>query len=124
MTVWLILQFFGELLLSLSFTVGFFKTFCFLSLLVGFLGGKEGHNSRHPYVLVGLRRPNIRRKILWLFTLNLKATSYNGNSHETLDKLHVKYVLLKGAVVIFVQNKLDSSVMCSGKLIKSGLKLG
>ena len=50
-----------ELSSGLSFTVGFFKTLTFLSLLVGFSGGKEGHTSQHPNVLVGLRGPNIRR---------------------------------------------------------------
>ena len=53
----------GELSLGLSFTVGFFKTLRLLSLLASFLEfrGKEGHTSKHPYVLVGLRRPNMRR---------------------------------------------------------------
>ena len=45
-----------ELSSRLSLTVGFFKTISFLSLLVCFSGGKEGHTSQHPYVLVGLYR--------------------------------------------------------------------
>ena len=47
--------FLGELSSGLSFTVNFFKTSSFLSLLVGFSpafsGGKEGHTSYHPNVL-------------------------------------------------------------------------
>ena len=42
----------GELSSGLSFTVGFFKTLGFLSLLVGFFRGKKGHTSQHPNALV------------------------------------------------------------------------
>ena len=35
---------------DLCFTAGFFKTSSFLSLLVGFLGGKEGYTLQHPNV--------------------------------------------------------------------------
>ena len=99
---------FGELSSGLSFTVGFFKTFSFLSLLVGFFRGKEGQISRHPNVLVGLRKPNIRREFFWLSALNLKNVPYNGHFRETLDRVHVKYIVPKGAfmpktVAIFVQ---------------------
>ena len=44
----------GELSSGLSFIVGFFKTLSFLSLLVGFFLGKEGHTLHRPNVLVGL----------------------------------------------------------------------
>ena len=89
----------GELSSTLSFIVGFFKTLSFLSLLVCFSGGKEGFTSQHPNSLVGLRRPNIKREFFWLSALNLKDISYNGDSRETLDKVHVKYVLPKGALM-------------------------
>ena len=56
-----------ELSLGLSFTVGFFKTLSFLSLLVGFFRGQEGCIPLHPNVLVGLRRPNIRRESFLAF---------------------------------------------------------
>ena len=70
-----------ELSSGLSFTVGFFKTLSFLSLLNGFLRGTRKdipHNT--PNVLVGLRRPNIKREIFWLSALNFKDILYNGNS--------------------------------------------
>ena len=87
----------GELSSGLSFTVGFFKTLSLLSLSVGFFRGKEGYASQHPNVLVGLRRPNIRREIFWLPALNLKEIHYNGDYRETLDTVHVRYVFPKGA---------------------------
>ena len=48
-------------------------------------------------------------KLFWLSVLNLKDISYHGDSHETLDRVHVKSVLPKGAfmsktVATFVQN--------------------
>ena len=53
----------GELPSGLSLTVGFFKTLSFLLSLAGFSGGKERHTSQHPNVLLGLGRPNIRKRI-------------------------------------------------------------
>ena len=46
--------------------------------------------------------------MFWLFALNLKDIAYNGDFHETLDRVHVKYVLSKGTfmsetVATFVQ---------------------
>ena len=81
---------------GLSFTVSFFKTLSFLLLLADFFRGKDGHTSQHPHVLVGIRRLNIR-EIFWLSTLNFKDNPFNGGSHETLDRVHVKYVLPRGA---------------------------
>ena len=90
-----------ELSSGLSFTVGFFRILSFLSLLVRFFRGKEGQASpsQHPNVLVGLRRPNIRRYFFLFSVPNLKCIPYNGNSRETLDMIHVKYVLPKGAFI-------------------------
>ena len=61
----------GELSSGLSFTVGFSKTMN-ISLIISLLfrgggGGKEGYTSQHPNVLVGLRRPNIRRELFLVF---------------------------------------------------------
>ena len=46
----------GELSSGLSFTVGFLKTFCFLSLLVGFFRGQGRTHilQQHSIVLVDL----------------------------------------------------------------------
>ena len=67
MTVWLISNF-GRTVVRSVFYYGLFKTLSFLSLSVGFLRGKrwggEGQGRtyfQHPNVLVGLRRPQIRR---------------------------------------------------------------
>ena len=125
---------------------------------MAFSGGKERHTSQHPIVLVGLRRPNIRRETFWFPALNLKDIHYNGDSRETLDRFYARYVLLKCAfisktIATFVQkggliwlkvvfyfshsghkcncwlkivnhwDKRDSGAMCTGKEIKSGLKL-
>ena len=70
---------------------------------MAFSEGKEGHTSQQPKVSVGLKRPNIRGEIFLL-----SALTYNGDSHETLDRVHVKYFLPKCAlrfntVAIFVQ---------------------
>ena len=75
----------GELPSGLSFTVGFFKTLSFLSLLVGFFRGQETTYLATPNVLVGLR-PNIRREIFLLSALNLKDIPYNGNSRQNLGQ--------------------------------------
>ena len=75
---------------------------------MAFSGGKERHSSQHPNVLVGLRRQNIIREIFHLSAMNVKNMPHNGDSRETLDRVHVKYVLPKGAfmsktVATFVQ---------------------
>ena len=49
------------------FTVGFFKTLSFLSLLVGFFRGQGRTYISTPLSLVGLRRPNIRKEIFLAF---------------------------------------------------------
>ena len=50
----------------MTFTVGFSRL---SSIIISWLfsGGKEGHTSQHPNVLVGLRRPHIRREIFLAF---------------------------------------------------------
>ena len=91
----------GELPSSLSFTVGFFKTLCFLSLLVGFFRGQETTYLATPNVLVGLR-PNIRRQIFWLSALNLKDRCiYVQNSCHLCPKrgLHLAKKLLCTLVI-------------------------
>ena len=60
MTIWLILQFW-ENCSQVCLLLQVFQDFKFLSLSVGFFGGKEGHTLQHPNVSVGLKRPNIRR---------------------------------------------------------------
>ena len=68
--------------------------------LWAFSGGKEGHILQHPdVVLAGLTKPNIRRELFWLSELKLKDIPYNGDSRETLDRIHVRYILCKGAFV-------------------------
>ena len=59
-------------------------------------------------VLVGLRRPNVRIEFFLAFCNNLKDIPSNSDSPKTLDRVHVKYVLPKGAfmsitVATFVQ---------------------
>ena len=61
-----------------------------------------------PDVLVGLRKQNIRGEFFCLSALNLKDIPHNGDSRETLVRVHVKYVLSKSAfmsktVTTFVQ---------------------
>ena len=92
---------FGEFSSGLFFTVSVYRILSFLSLLVGFSGGMEERTSQHPNFLVGLRRPNIRRVIFWAFLAKFER---HGDSRETLDRAHVKYVLPKGAFIsTFVQ---------------------
>ena len=74
------------------------------------LGGKEGHTSQHPNVLVGLRRPNVSRGF-FASALNLKDMPYNGDSRETLDRVHVKNVLPKGAFMSSL-TRLNLSASC------------
>ena len=38
-------------------------------------------------------------KFFWLFALNLKYIPYNGDFHETLDRIDVTYVLPKGVLM-------------------------
>ena len=56
----------GALSLGLSLAVGFFKTFSFPLSLVGSFR-KDIHCSTIINVLVGLRRPNIRRQTVLVF---------------------------------------------------------
>ena len=53
---------------------------------------------------IGLKKAKYQKRIcFWLSAQYLKDISYNSDSCETLDMVHVKYVLLKG--VIYVQNR-------------------
>ena len=65
----------------------------------------------HPNVSVDLRRPNIGREIVLAFctTVNLNDIPYQSDSRETLNRVHVKHVRSKGAIMsktvaTFVQN--------------------
>ena len=58
--------------------------------------------DKHGTTLVHITYPPLEdqiseEKIFWLSALNLKDIPYNGISCETLDRLHVKYVLPKYA---------------------------
>ena len=99
MTVWLILQF-SENCPQVCLLLWAFQDFQFsLIISLAFSGGKEGHTSQHPDVLAGLRRPNIRREFFLLSALNLNNIPYNSDSRETLDRVHVKYIVPKGALM-------------------------
>ena len=107
MTVWLIFNF-GRTVVRSVFYCGLFKTFKFFLISLAFSGGKERHTSQNPNVLVGLRRPHTRREIVWPSALNLKDLPCNGDPRETVDRVHAKYFLLKGAfmsknIATFVQ---------------------
>ena len=41
----------------------------------------------------------LEEKFFWLSALNLEDIPYNGDSRETLDRVHVKFVLPKGALM-------------------------
>ena len=85
---------------------------------MAFSGGKEGHTSQHPNVLVGSRRPNIRRETFWFPALNLKDIPYNGDSRETLDRVYARYVLLKGA---FISETIATFVQKAGLIWLEGI---
>ena len=55
---------------------------------LAFSGGKEG---QHPNVLVGFRRPHVRREIFLAFCTKFE---------RTVDRVHAKYVLLKGVFML------------------------
>ena len=113
----------GEVWSSLSFIVVFFKTLNFLLLLLVFFSRhKEEHTSQYPNVLVGLIRwPMIRKKLFWLSTLVLKDIPHNSESRETLNRVHVKYVLPKDA---FMSRTAAIFVLKVGLIwLKSGLLL-
>ena len=62
---------------------------------MAFSGSKEGQTSQHSSAVVSLRRPNIRREFFLRSALNFEDIPYNGDFCETLDRVHVKYVLPK-----------------------------
>ena len=86
-----------QVCLSLWAFRGFSRLQAFSHYQLAFSGGKEGHTSQHPDVLAGLGRPHIKREIFWLSALNLKDIPCNGDPRETVDRVHAKYALLKGA---------------------------
>ena len=99
---------FRELSSGLSSTVGFFKTLSLPSFSHYQLAFSGGQGRTNPNILVDLRRPNIGREFFWLSALYLKDIPYNDDFRETLDRVHVKYVLPTGAfmskiVATFVQ---------------------
>ena len=77
---------------DLSFTMGFFSHY-----QLAFSDGKEGHTSQHPDVLVGLRRPNIRKEIVLAFCTKFERHTSQRRLSRNLG--HVKYVLPKGALM-------------------------
>ena len=77
----------GELSSSLSLiTVGFIKTFGFLSSSVGLFREPERHTLQHP------DEDQISEEN-WFYGLNFKNIPYNGDSREIVDRVHVKHVL-------------------------------
>ena len=78
--------FFGDRSSALSLTVGFFRTFGFRPILVGFQLVKRNtlHNA---LVLSGLQKTKYRKGIffLWLSSLNLTDKPYNGGSQEIME---------------------------------------
>ena len=90
----------GELLLGLSFTMGLSRLPVFSHYQLAFSGSKEGHTDipRNTLSFSWLRKTIYQKQnIFWLTALNLKDIPHKGDSHETLDRIHVKYVLSKGA---------------------------
>ena len=92
-TVWLIFNF-GRTVVRSFFYCGLFNTLIFLLLSVGFSGDKEGHTSQHPNVLVGLRRPHIRRESFLAFCTKFESHTLK---RRPSDRVHAKCVLLNGA---------------------------
>ena len=98
----------GELSSGLSFTVGFFKILCFLSLFAFFRGAWRTYLAT-LWCFSSLKKTKYQKIIFfWLSALNLKDVPYNGDSYRTLDRVHVEYVLPEGAfmsktVATFVQ---------------------
>ena len=83
MTVWLIFNF-GRTVVRSVFYCEIFKTLSFLSLSVGFLGGKEGHTSQHPDVLVGLERSRVDRYVHFSDNIDVPPTMVFLNENDSL----------------------------------------
>ena len=99
--------FLGELWSVLSLTLGFFRAFGFLVILLDFFSGPggDGHTSRHSYILVGSEDQILEENILWLSSLNLTDIPYNGVSlTQNLVLGHIKYVLSNGAELDYSEN--------------------
>ena len=73
----------------LSLTMGFFRTFGFLSLIEGFSSGAGGTYLTTLKLLVGFRLPNIGKESFWLSSLISTEIPYNADSCELLDSVHV-----------------------------------
>ena len=101
---------------GLSFTVGFFKTSIFVSLLVGFFRGQGRTYLAIPYCLSCLKKTKYqKRNFSWLSVLNLKDIPHDSDPRETLDRVHIRCVVLRGA---FMSKTVATFVQ------KSGFKFG
>ena len=97
MIVWLILQLL-ENCRQVYLLLWAFQDFTFTLIISWLFQGarKDKPSNTQTLVLVDLRRPNIGREF-FLSALNLKDIPYNDDFRETLDRVHVKYVLPTGA---------------------------
>ena len=98
MIVWLILQLL-ENCRQVYLLRWAFQDFTF-TLIISWLfqeARKHKLSNIQTLVLVDLRRPNIGREFFFLSALNLKDIPYKDDFRETLDRVHVKYVLPTGA---------------------------
>ena len=105
------------------------KFFLIISWL--FSGGKERHTSQHPNVFFGLRRRNIRREFFLAFYTKFERHTLQRRllRNPSLDRVHVDYVLPKGAFMsrtgaTFVQKVglaiQDTDVIVGFKLLTIG----
>ena len=106
-----------------------------------FSGGKEGHTSQNPYVLVGLRRPNIKREISVAFCTKFERHTFTTvtlakpwTEFMFCPKVHLAkkvafYFSYSGhkrncwLKIVNQRDKRDNGGMRTGKEIKSDLKL-
>ena len=96
MTAWLILKF-GGIVLRSVFYCGLFQDFKF-SLIISWLFQGEGRTYlATPLCFSWLKQTKYQKISFLLSSLYLKDIPYNGASRETLDRVHVKYVMHKGA---------------------------
>ena len=100
MIVWLILQLL-ENCRQVYLLLWAFQDFTFTLIISWLFQGakKDKPSNTQTLVLVDLRRPNIGREF-FLSALDLKDIPYNDDFRETLDRVHVKYVLPTGAFML------------------------
>ena len=98
MIVWLILQLL-ENCRQVYLLLWAFQDFTFTLIISWLFQGarKDKPSNTQTLVLVDLRRPNIGREF-FPSALNLKDIPCNDDFRETLDRVHVKYVLPTGAL--------------------------